>query len=504
MWQGEVVQDRGDVVVGQVSEGLVGVAGFVVAQGDVGVEGGAVEQVVGGAVVADEGFQAGLYAGVGVFAAVGEGGAVVPPVPPEPRRPPRRPDRAKATLGRLIAAISFDDGRPRWDLASPYLIRHLIEHAVAADEADVLLADPEFLVHADPATLEPLTHKAATPAAAELVAAYRASLARHRIAPAEVRRRLLAADAAVHGARDVVEALATGPGWAPRWAAVHAAEVVGVESTTSLVVTGDGDGGLHAWSPSNGDIAARSGITGPVRAMSVSGVRVLVGGDRGTLATWTPGENGSEELANRHFGRVLAVGWAGAGTIVSAAGEGGLVVRALAVSHGEPVLRLPNRVRVVACATVGERPLAVCGGNDGRVVVVDLLDRVPIAAVRLHDAPVCAITCAVLNNRPVVVTASEDGVLHRSWLPNLEQVGTPVHSGTGRFGALVVATFGDRPAVVGGGDDATLRTHDLATGELVDSTAVPHPVAALAYRSPERMLLVASGRAVLAMTEGRS
>ncbi|WP_338676779.1 AAA family ATPase [Streptomyces sp. SCSIO 30461] len=70
---------------------------------------------------------------------------------------------------------------PRWDLAAPYLLRHLMEHAVAVpggSAVDQLFLDPEYLVRADHAGIWEAVHRTKTPTARRAGAAYRKAFGR--------------------------------------------------------------------------------------------------------------------------------------------------------------------------------------------------------------------------------------------------------------------------------------------------------------------------------------
>ncbi|MFF3536402.1 AAA family ATPase [Streptomyces sp. NPDC002466] len=70
---------------------------------------------------------------------------------------------------------------PRWDLAAPYLLRHLMEHAVAVpggSAVDQLFLDPEYLVRADHNSVREAVHRTRTPAARRAGAAYRTAFGR--------------------------------------------------------------------------------------------------------------------------------------------------------------------------------------------------------------------------------------------------------------------------------------------------------------------------------------
>jgi hypothetical protein len=123
----------------------------------------------------------------------------------------------------LLNAVPKYAGRYRWDLAEPYLLRHAIQHAVRAERADELLADIEFLVHADPITLTAALGEAQSDTAALAAAVYATSAGRHQLVPPESRRQILALDAARHGAATSLDIFARQRGrpvvrWQPIWA----------------------------------------------------------------------------------------------------------------------------------------------------------------------------------------------------------------------------------------------------------------------------------------------
>nr|WTC07101.1 AAA family ATPase [Streptomyces anthocyanicus] len=70
---------------------------------------------------------------------------------------------------------------PHWDLAAPYLLRHLVEHAVAVpggSAVDQLFLDPEYLVRADHNSIWEAVHRTKTPTARRAGAAYRKAFGR--------------------------------------------------------------------------------------------------------------------------------------------------------------------------------------------------------------------------------------------------------------------------------------------------------------------------------------
>ncbi|MFE6025813.1 AAA family ATPase [Streptomyces niveus] len=70
---------------------------------------------------------------------------------------------------------------PRWDLAAPYLLRHLMEHAVdvpGGSAVDQLFLEPEYLVRADRNTIRKAVHRTRTPTARRAGAAYQKAFGR--------------------------------------------------------------------------------------------------------------------------------------------------------------------------------------------------------------------------------------------------------------------------------------------------------------------------------------
>jgi WD40 repeat protein len=123
--------------------------------------------------------------------------------------------RSQHDAGRLYERLAA--GVHSWRAAAPYLLRHAIEHAADAGRVDDLLADPEFLVMADPDTLVGYLGLARSPTAREMAAVYRMSARRHRAATPDERREVLAIDACRNGSTALVRTFA-GAGLVPRWA----------------------------------------------------------------------------------------------------------------------------------------------------------------------------------------------------------------------------------------------------------------------------------------------
>ncbi|MFJ9460805.1 hypothetical protein ACIRST_37770, partial [Kitasatospora sp. NPDC101447] len=157
----------------------------------------------------------------------------------------------------LISAITTND-TPHWAHAQPYLLRHAADHAAAAGNGalDRLLADPHFLVQAEPDSLAPLLHCSTTHQAVLYTRIYRTSTAHHPSRQQRhTRRSLLALDAASWQQSDLAIAICNVPLDGrpavafPLWATrrVHPARrhtLIGDTSPMSAVATAARPGGV--------------------------------------------------------------------------------------------------------------------------------------------------------------------------------------------------------------------------------------------------------------------
>jgi WD40 repeat protein len=121
-----------------------------------------------------------------------------------PHSPGEQPVEAAALDERAYVALLDAERpsphhRPDWRNADPYLLRHLVEHAVEAGRADELLVDSEFLAHADARHLVPLLDNADGEPARLMASAYRTSGPHHLTASPYQRRQLISVDVARWG-----------------------------------------------------------------------------------------------------------------------------------------------------------------------------------------------------------------------------------------------------------------------------------------------------------------
>lgn len=132
------------------------------------------------------------------------------------------------------------------------------------------------------------------------------------------------------------------------------------------------------------------------------------------------------------------------------------------------VLGHESRVRDIAIGALDERPVVVSGSDDGTARVWDLATGTAICRpFTEHHASVRTVCTGFLGGRPVAVSGSEDNTV---WIWDLA-TGTPLlppitgHRRIVRAAAIVDNE--DRPLLVTGSLDTTVRVWDLATGEAI-------------------------------------
>ncbi|MEU8542393.1 AAA family ATPase [Streptomyces sp. NPDC048717] len=262
---------------------------------------------------------------------------------------------------------------PRWDLAAPYLLRHLMEHAVAApygSAVDHLFLDPEYLVHADHSSIREAVHRTRTPAARRAGVAYRTAFGRFdsgnrfgQRMPLETRRAKLRQSLATYRAAELTRGLRDERAvLRPHWS-------TGVSEESLLYVIGEDELGTSV----------------SALALGSSGRRLLTvfAGTDGSLQAWdvTP----SPDTAFRHFSAPRT----GEGTItqmaimdldeqaviVSVTGQNVLQMYDLAT--GSPLANAHldgERVSALALVGTGDQAVLAVGRVSGEISLVGLLD----------------------------------------------------------------------------------------------------------------------------------
>lgn len=328
---------------------------------------------------------------------------------------------AARILDGLLATVPVDDHGRRWDLVAPYLLRHTIQHAATAARVDELLADPGFLVHADPTTLIPTLGLAVAPDARLAAAVYRAS-GRHQERSVTQRRDVLAIDAARHGALVLCDAICAVPPrarWRPRWA-------TGSQVSSAL---------------------------------------------RATMST--PTESVDEVACSELDGIPIAV----------TAAEEDDSVRIWDLTTNTQIGSLPagEIVVSVACTVVDERPIAVVSSSEGTVGTWDLATHKPIGNLTGHLSTARGVSCTFLDGRPVAVTASHDRTV-RIWdLITHTPIGNPLTGHSDAVWSVACTVLEGKPVAITLGGEEWVRIWDLTTqtqiGKFADDTSFLHEVA---------------------------
>ncbi|MFD9938704.1 AAA family ATPase [Streptomyces massasporeus] len=384
-----------------------------------------------------------------------------------------------------------------WAHAAPYLLRHAIEHARDAGQADALITDPDFLVHADPRSLAPALLAARADESFLAAAVYNASYHRHRTAHWEERCRLLALDAARYGDTEMQRRFTRSlpmSAWQPRWAAgsapdpalvdllnAHSSWVTGVACTTvderPVAVTTGNDKVVQLWDlvdrrpmcpPLEGH---RAGVTS-VACTTVDGqpVAVTAGRDH-TVRVWDlrTGQPIGEPLTG-HNEEVLAVActtYEGRPAAVSCSGR---TLRVWDLTTGECVAVRQGEhskpMTTVACTNhPAQPPFMVTRGNDSTAHVW-FRGRFYLGGLNGSSGGMTAIACAILDDDPVAVVGSDDGTV-RVWdlygrFPLWELAGEGA-----RVSEVVCTTMRGQPVTVVADNGGTVRLWNLVTRELV-------------------------------------
>ncbi|WP_285740254.1 WD40 repeat domain-containing protein, partial [Kitasatospora phosalacinea] len=304
----------------------------------------------------------------------------------------------------LISTVATD-GTPNWSHAQPYLLRHAADHAaIAANGAlDRLLADPQFLVHAEPDSLTPLLHRATTGQAILNTHIYRTTtthhpLRRHR----HTRRSLLALDAA-------------------SWQQVDLARAI-----SNVALDGRPANAVPLWATRQTHPARRHtllGSTSPVRAVATAirpdgtPLAITIDRDSGSAIVWDLTTGDRLHILTSPTGPVLAVATAirpdGTPLAITTSNNEIAVVWDLTTgTHLHNLTAENGSVRAVATtARADGTPLAITANRDsGTATVWDLTTGTQLHALTSHAGSANAVATATrADGTPLGITTSDDG-----------------------------------------------------------------------------------------------
>jgi WD40 repeat protein len=132
-----------------------------------------------------------------------------------------------------------------------------------------------------------------------------------------------------------------------------------------------------------------------------------------------------------------------------------------AVSIGPPLTGHTGTVTCVAYGLLGERPIAVTGGDDRTARVWDLAAHRSYGAPLRHDAAVLAVACGRLGDRPVAITGGHDQTLHLWDLATGTRIGAPLRGHSGAVVSIALGVLEDRLVAVSVSEDRSVRLWDL-------------------------------------------
>ncbi|MFC5216852.1 WD40 repeat domain-containing protein [Streptomyces coerulescens] len=417
------------------------------------------------------------------------------------RREHVREATARRVLARLVAPVTVD-GTTRWDLASPYLLRHAAEHASEAGQLQRLFDDWEFLVHADPhsvltfgAQLEAESRSfPGEPDRVRALPVYRASLVEHASADPEVRRHILAVDAARHQWPGISRSLyhpahAEPTPWQCRWSTASniSSQLRGAlphDSAVMSVATGTVPGLSYAVTVAQDDRTARVwdlngstllheviGHPAPLTAVATghgpTGPLVVTAGEDGALRCWEPDDGGTLWGVAAHEGAIHGLGLAESydGRVVVTHGDDRTVgVRDLETGTAIHVFTgVPRRGRlaVAGSGTGGDDVVVVVG--EGRIHCLDLDAGTERFQEPLGGGEVLAVAAAQLGASPAVVVTYDEGRA-QVWDLDTGRVHTTLTGPPSSMTTLAVADNGLESVAVTGGGDGTIRLWDIEGG----------------------------------------
>ncbi|WP_410575736.1 NACHT domain-containing protein [Amycolatopsis sp. cmx-4-61] len=424
------------------------------------------------------------------------------------RAPGADTDAHRAITVALVGQVpdNRNSGGKDWANAHPYILRHLAAHAAAAGAVDNLIADPSYLVHAEPDTLLPALRYVTTDIGATIRAIYRTSAHYHRRLDPHNRRHILALDAARFGAHALACELALPLGWKPRWATsaqtatalfstltghngpIRAAACAIVEGNAVAVTASHGSrGSMHIWDLSTSELRMTiNGYTDWISAvvcMVIDGTPVAVsasGAKIGKIHTYDLRTGELLGVITDQDGSIHVVATAGieGSSLIVTGGGGDGAVRVWDLITGDLLQTLGHHtdwVQGVACTTINGCPVAITGSRDGSVLVWDLgegrLRNVLVVSTNPTFEGVEAVACAVIDECPTAVVGLFNGTVQVWNLNTGEPRGTFHH--TSSVCDVTCAVLDGRPIAVIGGRDGVVRVWDLKNGEL-NSTFAGH------------------------------
>ena len=370
---------------------------------------------------------------------------------------------AQEILPLLLNSIALPapntDPQRRWDLAEPYLLRHALQHAIAAGQPAAVAADPEFLVHADPSVLGPYFAGEITPELRPVAKAYEFSLDESGSVNPEGRRRSLAFAAAAEGLTDLARRLANPSAepplpWQPVWRAKwHSPATAGNPDHRTVdpvrtVIAADFTGGPAV-------VAGTK--TGMAVSWDLETGKLLHHWSLGSLPEW--------DLTELRIGSQAAV----------------------LVSYGNQ--------RICLDPVSGD---SFPGAPKEYFNVKQPQDTLGFYAPPRQYTPKVPVAFSVVDRRIVMIKPSSGHTLAVRNLLDGSLVGELADERSGSTDTLASCVLGTRPVVLSGSKDGKLAMWDLKTAKLTETVDLGQPIEMI-VPAPHGFLVVVIGGDVLVL-----
>jgi len=394
----------------------------------------------------------------------------------------------------VSSTADADETGRDWGRAHPYIRAHLATHAAAAGELDELLADPRFLLNAEPVRLLTAALANQSKALRPYVAAYLRAFHHLHSKPPIDHAAYLELAARCEGATELADRIVKWGlirPWSARWAqwrpamphrllgrhrsSVNAVAMAEFEGRP-VVVSGSDDRTVRVWNLATGALIGGpvTGHEGAVNAVAMAEFEgrpvVVSGSDDRTVRVWDLRDGQQFTELTGHTGDVNAVAIGevnGRPVVVSGSDDRTVRVWNLATGAliGGPLTGHEGAVNAVAMAEFEGRPVVVSGSDDWKVRVWDsrngaIID-LPFTG---HTGPISALAVAHIRGQPVVITGSVDRTI-RVWdLGTGTPIGMPFMGHTDRISGITVTELNGRHVIVSASDDGTLQVWDLRYG----------------------------------------
>ncbi|BCJ41618.1 hypothetical protein GCM10010168_53840 [Actinoplanes ianthinogenes] len=387
---------------------------------------------------------------------------------------------------RALTGVFAEFGRAGgWDRAPAYLLRSLPGHAARAELVDDLLADDDYLLHADLLRLIPAAADARTKNGQDRAQLLRLTPQAFGASPPE-RAALLSVTQALQGDAATIghPRMPYRAVWGRAAPRVEHAALEGHSDWTralcaldvegrTLLASGSDDETIRLWDPVSGATQAVLGADGFVYGLC--GIRV---GDRTLVAAaatgttvelWNPRTGTADILLDGHTGlvnAVCAIAIAGPELLASASDDGTIRLWDPATAATHAVLTgHDGPVNAVCALPAADGVLVASAGDDGTVRLWDPITGAVRAVLNGHEGGALAVCPVRHDGRTLLASGGEDGIV-RLWDPATGTAGTVLLGHDRRIMALCQVPTRDGDLLASGGGDRTIRLWDLSTATI--------------------------------------